>query len=40
VTADVKYIVDRRGLVRNSHCLRVGFDSLYLKFKLTIWALN
>jgi len=26
--------------LRNPHCLSPGSDSLYLRFKLTIWALN
>jgi len=38
MTANVKYTVERRRLLRNSHCLSVGSDALYLQFKPTMWA--
>jgi len=40
IIASVKYIVEQRRLLRNSHCLSAGTDSLYLQFQPTIWALN
>jgi len=38
ITANVKYTVEQRRLLRNSCCLSAGSDSLYLQFKPTIWA--
>jgi len=36
--ANVQYTVEHRRLLRKSHCLSAGTDSLYLQFKPTIWA--
>jgi len=40
MTANVKHTADteQRKLLRNPRCLSAGSDSLYLRFKLTIWA--
>ena len=38
MTANVKYTVEQRRLLQNSHCLSAASDSLYLQFKPIIWA--
>jgi len=38
MTANIKYTVEQRRLLRNSRCLSPGSDSLYLRFNPTIWA--
>jgi len=38
ITANIQYTVEHRTLLRNSHCLSAGSDSLYLQFKPTIWT--
>jgi len=38
MTANVKYTVEQRKLLRNSRYLSTGSDTLYLQFKPTIWA--
>jgi len=38
MTENVKYTVEQRRLLRNSRWLLASSDSLYLQFKLTIWA--
>jgi len=40
MTANVKYTVEQRTLLRNSHCLSVDSDSIYLQLKPTIWSLS
>jgi len=40
MTANVQYNVEQRRLLRISHCLTAGSDSLYLQFKSTIWVQN
>jgi len=38
MTANTKYTVEQRRLLRNLRCLSVGSGSLHLQLKSTIWA--